>query len=220
MPRKSRSNPLALAALVCLSEKDMHPYEITQTLRMRATDQAVRLNFGSLYGVVASLEKRELIRPVETVREGKRPERTIYAITDAGRAEMREWLSDLVSVPVKEYLQFEAALAMVGALGPDDVLALLRARCVALEVEIGRYATEVEEAKQWNLPRLFLLEGEYVTALLNTEIEWVRSLIADMESGELEGLAEWRTWTETGVNPWAHLAGSIDSEIPQGGQET
>lgn len=206
MPRKSRSNPLALAALVCLHEKDMHPYEITQTLRMRATDQAVRLNFGSLYGVVASLEKRELIRPVETVREGKRPERTIYAITDAGRSEMQEWLSDLVAVPDKEYLQFEAALALIGALAPDDVVVLLKRRCNGLEVEIGKNYAAVEQAKEWNLPRLFLLEGEYVNTLLEAELAWVKGLIADIEGGVLEGLDGWRQWTETGTNPWAHLA--------------
>ena len=36
MPRWSRSNPLALAVLVCLYEKPMHPYEVAQTLRARA----------------------------------------------------------------------------------------------------------------------------------------------------------------------------------------
>ena len=37
MPRWSRSNPLALAVLVCLYERPMHPYEVAQTLRLRAT---------------------------------------------------------------------------------------------------------------------------------------------------------------------------------------
>lgn len=212
MPRKSRSNPLALAALVCLHEKDMHPYEITQTLRMRATDQAVRLNFGSLYGVVASLEKRGLIEPVETVRDGKRPERTIYAVTDAGRSEMQEWLSDLVAVPDKEYLQFEAALALIGALAPDDVVLLLKRRCIGLEIEIGKHKTGVDDAKQWNLPRLFLLEGEYLATLLEAELQWVKGLIADIEAGTLDGLDGWRQWTETGTNPWAHLADQHDQD--------
>ena len=66
----------------------MHPYEVSQTLRTRAKDESIRLNFGSLYSVVESLEKRGFIVATETVREGKRPERTIYEITDAGKREL------------------------------------------------------------------------------------------------------------------------------------
>ncbi len=112
MPGRGRSNNLALAVLSCLYERPMHPYEVSQTLRTRAKDESIKLNFGSLYSVVESLEKRGFIVARETVREGKRPERTIYEITDAGKRELIDWLSELVSVPVKEYLSFEAALVV------------------------------------------------------------------------------------------------------------
>jgi DNA-binding PadR family transcriptional regulator len=180
----------------------MHPYEITQTLRTRATDQAVRLNFGSLYGVVASLEKRGLIRAVETVREGKRPERTIYEITDAGKAEADAWLSDLIAVPEKEYLQFEAALALIGSMDPDHVVTLLTSRCLAIEAKRERFKAEMAKAKEWRLPRLFLLEAEFVDTLYDAELTWVKGLIADIESGELEGLDGWRHWIRTGELKW------------------
>ena len=36
----------------------MHPYEISQTLRTRAKHKSIRLNYGSLYGVVESLERK------------------------------------------------------------------------------------------------------------------------------------------------------------------
>ena len=83
-PRWSRSNPLALAVLVCLYERPMHPYEVAQTLRSRAKQESVRLNYGSLYAVVESLEKKGFVKATGTVREGKRPPRTIYEITDDG----------------------------------------------------------------------------------------------------------------------------------------
>src|SRR5437660_10354520 len=106
----------------------MHPYEVAQTLRSRAKHESVRLNYGSLYGVVASLEGRKLIRAISSEREGKRPERTTYEITDAGSRQLVDWLSDLVASPVKEYLQFEAALSFLPVLTPDDALAVLRTR--------------------------------------------------------------------------------------------
>ena len=88
VPRSSRTNPLALAVLVCLYEKPMHPYEVAQTLRQRAKGESVRLNYGSLYAVVEALEKKGFIEATGTLREGKRPERTVYEITENGTREM------------------------------------------------------------------------------------------------------------------------------------
>src|SRR5262245_29647632 len=131
-PRAPRSNPLALAVLACLTERPMHPYEVAQTLRSRAKHESIRLNFGSLYSVVDGLERRGLIRARETVRAGRRPERTIYEITDAGARELHDWLSELVATPVKEYLQFEAALSLLPVLPPDVAVQILRERALKL----------------------------------------------------------------------------------------
>ena len=76
MKRTAVALTLALAVLTCLHERPMHPYEISQTLRHRAKHESIRLNYGSLYGVVESLEKKGLISELETVREGRRPPRT------------------------------------------------------------------------------------------------------------------------------------------------
>jgi DNA-binding PadR family transcriptional regulator len=187
MTRAGRANPLALAVLTCLFDRPMHPYEVAQTLRNRATHLSIRLNYGSLYGVVESMEKRGLIAAKETLRDGRRPERTVYEITEAGRLELVDWLSDLLSVPEKEYLQFEAALSLLSALPPDDALALLHARARVLEIEQGeRQSVHVE-----GLPRLFLLEHDYMTALQAAELTFVRDLIQQIESGSLDGIDQW-----------------------------
>jgi DNA-binding PadR family transcriptional regulator len=195
--RHARANPLALAVLTCLLEKPMHPYEVAQTLRTRAKHESIRLNYGSLYGVVESLEKRGLIRATETVRAGRRPERTIYEVTDPGLREMSDWLSELVAVPVKEYLQFEAALSLLPALPPEEALESLGQRARTLEMEITMLKG-VQAATAGELPRLFVLETEYVQALRQAELEYVVALRKDIESGELTGLEEWRSWYAPG----------------------
>src|SRR5215469_15771096 len=136
MPARNRANPLALAVLVCLYERPMHPYEVATTLRHRHKDESVRLNFGSLYGVVESLERRGLIAAEATKRSGRLPERTVYALTEAGQIEMQDWLTDLLSTPAKEYPAFQAALSFLPALPPDDVAALLSERASRLEAEL------------------------------------------------------------------------------------
>ncbi len=188
---RARSNPLALAVLVCLLEAPMHPYEMAQTLRSRAKEESVRLNFGSLYGVVEGLERRGMIRARETVREGRRPERTVYEITDAGAREAADWLSELVSVPVKEYPQFMAALSFIPALPPDDALVALRQRATALEMRLFRQRGIAQAAAQLGLPRLFALEGEYELRMLEAELGFVRELAKEIEGGSLEGIQIW-----------------------------
>ncbi|HLN17075.1 MAG TPA: PadR family transcriptional regulator [Acidimicrobiales bacterium] len=194
MAARTRSNPLALAVLVCLLERPMHPYEMAQTLRERGKHESIKLNYGSLYGVVESLEAKGLIRAGETVREGRRPERTIYEITDAGAIELIDWLTELVAVPTKEYLKFEAALTFLPALGPDQAVELLKTRTQALEMMLAQRRGTFRLAADKGLPRLFLLEGEYETCLLEAELEWVQLLVKDIETGALEGLEEWRSF--------------------------
>jgi DNA-binding PadR family transcriptional regulator len=192
MAVRNRSNPLALAVLISLYERPMHPYEVATVLRQRHKHESVRLNYGSLYAVVESLQRRGLIEPVETARAGRLPERTVYRLTDAGRVETHDWLTELLATPVKEYPAFEAALSFLPALPPDDVAGLLRERAVALELELAQSDASVELAEKQGLPRLFWVENEYRDELRRTELAYVRRLVADIEAGTLAGIDWWR----------------------------
>src|SRR5271168_4711478 len=99
--RRKVSNPLALAVLACLYERSMHPYEMASTMRERHKDDSIKLNYGSLYTVTQALQRHRLIEPQEVGRDGNRPERTIYRLTDAGRLELIDWLSDLICSPAR-----------------------------------------------------------------------------------------------------------------------
>jgi len=201
MPRWSRSNPLALAVLVCLYEKPMHPSEVAQTLRSRAKEQSVRLNYGSLYAVVESLEKKGFIKSTGTLREGKRPQRTVYDITEEGSLEMTDWLTELIGTPNKEYPAFQAGLSFLPALDPDDALAALRRRAEALTMKLVAMRGAVQAARDAGLPRIFELESEYEERTLRAEFAFVRALVEEMENGTLEGLELWRLFQTEDFNP-------------------
>ena len=192
VPAKNRANPLALAVLVCLAEQPRHPYEIATTLRQRQKHQSVRLNYGSLYGVVESLERRGLIEAQETRRSGRLPERTVYRLTESGRIEVHDWLTELLSTPVKEYPAFQAALSFLPALPPEDVATLLAERAQRLQAELAQDAATRELAQKVGLPRLFWVEHEFETVLREAELGYVRQLMADISSGALDGTAWWR----------------------------
>ncbi len=201
MPRWSRSNPLALAVLVCLYERPMHPYEVAQTLRQRAKQESVRLNYGSLYAVVDVLEKRGFVKATGTVREGKRPERTVYAITDDGAREMDDWMTELIGVPAKEYPAFMAGLSFLPSLDPDDALMALRGRAEALKMKLTGLRGAMKAAEAAGLPRLFELEAEYEERQFVAELKFVNDLIEEMAAGTLEGLEMWRQFHTEGFDP-------------------
>jgi len=218
MSRRQRSNPLALAILTVLYEQPRHPYDVAATLKTRKKHESIKLNYGSLYNVVESLERNGFIEVVETVREGRRPERTIYGITDAGMREMTDWLAELVSSPQKEYTQFEAALSLLPALPPEDAAALLDQRLLAIDVELAHHRSERLVFQQdLGLPRLFALENEYGEALLLAERAFVAELSAEITKGTLDGIDLWRRWYEPGATygegpfPWER---SVDRPAP------
>jgi DNA-binding PadR family transcriptional regulator len=187
MSRSSLSNPLALAVLATLVEEPMHPYRITQVLRERGKEHSIRLNWGSLYSVIASLEKNGLIVATRSEREGSRPERTVYAITDEGRAKALGWLRRIIEVPVKEYPDFEAGLSLIMLLGPDEAAALLARRLELLDARIA----EARAADELPLPEIFLVESRFELAMLEAERAFVADLVARLAAGRVGGQDLW-----------------------------
>jgi DNA-binding PadR family transcriptional regulator len=204
MPRdttkqRAITNPLALAVLTLLFEQPMHPYEMAATLRERQKDVSIKLNYGSLYTVVDQLQRAGFIVPQQTIRDGRRPERTVYAITDAGQTYMRTWMHDLVRKPTKEYPQFEAAISLIGVLHPDDAAALLAERTTRLESAVARLRRILDETAAQGLPRLFLIEGEYELAMTEAELAWVRAFHDEIATGSLPDLHLWRAFHDKGA---------------------
>jgi DNA-binding PadR family transcriptional regulator len=184
------ANALALAVLALLYEKPMHPYEMSSTLRFRRKEDSIKINYGSLYAVVESLERNGLIDAREKIREGRRPERTIYGLTPEGADMLARWLSELIAAPTRQFTDFEAALSLVAALPPEAVGPLLADRLAALEAETRDY--EAMRKEHPDFPRLFMVESEYRAALRGAETEFVRGLLAEIEGGTLGGIELWR----------------------------
>jgi DNA-binding PadR family transcriptional regulator len=203
--RRKMTNLLALSLLTLLMERPMYPYEMAAQLRHRGKDQAIKINWGSLYTVVQNLEKYGFVEAVEVAREGRAPERTTYQITDAGRAELKDWLRELLSEPEREYTRFEAALGESAVLPPNELAGLLQRRLDTLEAANARHRAELD-ALVTQLPRLFLIESEYHLALRRAEAEWVRGVLKEFTDGTFPGIKEWQLYHDTGKVPEDVLA--------------
>ncbi|MFV2087914.1 MULTISPECIES: PadR family transcriptional regulator [unclassified Micromonospora] len=195
MPRRKVANPLALAVLSCLRQRPMHPYEMSLTMREQQHDSAVKLNFGSLYAVVEALAKAGFIVQIAETRQGGRPQRTVYEITEAGAAELHDWLRELLSEPAKEYHLLSAGLTFMTALPPTDAAHQLRLRVERLTEAIEQARAALHkirgQSSKPTVARVFLVEDEYQLALREAELKYVRRLAQEIADGSIDGVADW-----------------------------
>lgn len=189
--RSYRRSSLALAVLGTLYEEPMHPYRIQQLIKERGKDQVINVQQrASIYQTIERLHRVGLIEIVETTRDERWPERTVYQLTDEGRAVAGQWLRDMLATPTREFPEFPAALAFLPLVTPEDALVQLEARISAIEVSLQQLRDELTTVGRW-LPRLFLIEAEYQEMQLRAELAWVRSVADDLRAGRLTWSEEW-----------------------------
>jgi DNA-binding PadR family transcriptional regulator len=176
---------VALTTLGLLSEQPCHPYELQRLLKERHKAYAVGKT-RSLYRAIEELEAAGYIEPLETSREGRRPERTVYRITPEGSEELENWLADLLSTPVDETPVFRVAVGLLGYITQERAETALATRVVALRARVSALDSTLSMAQDdLGLPRLVLLELEHAMALATAEVDWIRSILADMQQGVL-----------------------------------
>jgi DNA-binding PadR family transcriptional regulator len=196
-----------MVVLSLVWEEAMHPYRMQTLIKERGKDQIANVaQRNSVYQTIAALERAGLIAVRDTERHERRPERTVYEITDEGRRTLLVWLRTVLSTPAREFPDFPAALSLAAALGPDDLRKQLEARIEALEPRLA----ELEKPYP-HLPRLFLVEAEYMAAVTRAEIKWLRGIVADLRSKKL-------TWSEAWLKRIARelAAGSKKANVTRG----
>ena len=174
-----------IAVLALLREGPMHPYQMQRLLRVRHKDEILALKRGSLYHAIGRLLKADLIAVEATSREGRRPERTTYRVTDAGVETLADALRRMVAEPRRESSEFMASMSFLVYLPPTVAAERLEERAQRLEAEIAAHSAGLAGASSF-LPRIHLVESEYLIAMLKAELAWVRGLSHDLRAGSLD----------------------------------
>ncbi|WP_033443324.1 PadR family transcriptional regulator [Saccharothrix sp. NRRL B-16314] len=185
MPRRALDNPLVLAVLGLLLEHPRHPYQMLSELRARDANRAAAINRGTLYDVVEALVAAGWVAPRATERTGNRPERTVYALTDAGRDELVRRLDSQIRTPRREFTQFVGAVAYLGALGPAGAAEALTERAQRLSDRIAADETRLAEVLAGGVPRLHVIEAEYALGQARAELAWIGSVADEIRAGSL-----------------------------------
>lgn len=215
MDPKFRPSPLALAVLSLLVTGPLHPYGMQRLIRQWGKDRVVNVGQrASLYKTIKRLHDAGLIAVRQTERDQQYPERTVYELTEAGREAARAWLADMLAVPRNEFPQFPAALSFAMLLEPAEALAVLERRAAVLRESLAGLTRDLESYAPV-LPRVTLLDDEYLRAVTAAELSWVSGVIAGLRSGAL-------TWSEEELAGLAteQLAGLVTDELADLGDVT
>jgi DNA-binding PadR family transcriptional regulator len=184
----------------------MHVYRMQKLFEAEGKDRIVNVRSrASLYQTIERLQRLGLVVVAETMRGEGYPDRTVYAITDAGRDAAQLWLREMLSETGAEYPEFIVALSMLFGLPVEEAAAQLELRAGRIEAQLAD-SKRALEAVPPELPRLFVLEEEYRVAMLETELAWLRGVIDDLQSGRI-------TWSEES------LRRAFEMFLPADGEE-
>ncbi|HSZ41701.1 MAG TPA: PadR family transcriptional regulator [Trebonia sp.] len=186
--RPASLTSLAIAVLALLTAEPAHPYQMRHEIRVREIDRVMKVTHGTLYSTVDRLAAAGLIQPVETSREGRRPERTVYEITPPGRDQLLDTLRAELMRPAPSYPKLATALAFATLLSADEVASLLQRRSIEVESQLSAMNAAMDaslKSRSHPLKRVHLIEVEYQVALLRAEHDWLTALIEDIREGRL-----------------------------------
>jgi DNA-binding PadR family transcriptional regulator len=118
-----------LLLLGILSEHSLHGYQLNELLK--SSTNGIHIGKANAYQLLGKLERDGLVEGHEE-RVAKRPPRTVYAITEAGRAEfsrlLRERLSEIQPLEYPDGI----SLNFINTLQPEVVVPLLEQRATRL----------------------------------------------------------------------------------------
>ncbi|MBE8522844.1 PadR family transcriptional regulator [Amycolatopsis sp. H6(2020)] len=182
----AKLTPLGIAVLELLHEKPMHPYEMATLMRERYVDTRVNVKAGSLYHTVERLHRSGFIEVVDTQRDGRRPERTVYGMTQTGLDEFNQRGRELLGDVATEFPAYLSGLAVIDELGRETALYELEARLMRLRAAVASDRTVLQRLAENKVPEIYWLDWRYSCDHRLFELEWTERLVDDLRSGRLQ----------------------------------
>ena len=142
-----------------------------------------------IYRTLARLAKREWAE-VKVIQQENRPNRKVYSITEAGRAELRRWLTE----PLPTHDDRHASLIQVffsGQLSDEEILAIFKQEAEQMREMLKRYDQVPQRSAEYvamiDSPRetfFWMLTLEYGIKVAQASLEWTESVIQRIENGQ------------------------------------
>lgn len=182
MSTTPRPSTAGLTVLCLLRAAPLHPYGMQRLIKAWGKDDVVNVGQrANLYKTIKRLHEAGLIAVRQTERSKQYPERTVYELTDEGRAVGERWLVDMLRNPRNEYPEFPAALSFAMGFTPDELADLLTERLKSIQKQLSELDSQLQAASG-TVPRIAMIETEYQRSLIAAEATWLSSTIAELRS--------------------------------------
>jgi DNA-binding PadR family transcriptional regulator len=157
-----------------------------QLIKERGVDMVVNVrNRSGLHAALDRLVRDQLVRLRAVERDTRHPERTVYELTAQGREALRTGVRESVAMPAAEFPLFPAVVSFLHLLDPQDVRQQLNRRAEELRRRLDTTRAVINASYEHRVPRLHLLEHEYIQAVTATELDWVRAVSEDIAAGRI-----------------------------------
>lgn len=154
-----------------------HGYRLKQQLAESAADFA-QIKLPTIYYHLDKMKDRGLVSVYEE-REGNKPERSVYSITEAGKGEFARLLNDMLNTSFRPEFELDAVLYFADFLDIGVITTALSAQQKYLE-------TAIDHIQEHQVLTLAQLTGEarlmadiiFKHHLIHyqTELEWLKSV--------------------------------------------
>jgi len=174
-----------LLILGVLKNRPLHGYEVRHELELWSAEQWANVAYGSIYFALKKMAEEGLVEAVGTDQIGNRPARTIYAITERGRAEFERLLREYWWQYKPVIDPFQVALTFMDQLPRDELLAALRHRSERLRSFLSAFNYMVTGKIGGETPRHIAENLRLAMSHDETELRWIEAAIGKVERGEL-----------------------------------
>jgi len=173
-----------LVILGLLRDRPLYGYEIKHIIEEHMGDWT-SIAFGSIYFALGKLAEENFVEKVATEQEGNRPSRSVYQITEAGRAEFLRLLREVWREFERQYYAIDIGLAFMDALPLEEVKGYLHERVGQLAEVLKYLDTHLEEQMdRQEMPRSAVAVFDHSRAHLKAELDWTKDLLEKVERGE------------------------------------
>lgn len=166
-----------------------HGYELRRELLSWQLEPWTNVGTGSIYSALRTLEKDGAIRAVSSSREGNRPARTSYEVTEAGEREFRTLLRQAWWQVHPSTEPLVPALGMFPELSRQELMAALQSRITQMQGHLDHIAAVRATIRDGATPPVDEIP-EHVRELLDflsargrAELEWTRQFLRRLRAG-------------------------------------
>jgi DNA-binding PadR family transcriptional regulator len=182
-----------LVVLGLLREHPRYGYEIKMIID-HVMSHVIDVSSGSLYYGLKKLEERNMVEESAIEKVGRRPERSVYSITEEGNLYLADELPRVIFPQSRPFFPLDLALYFFQFIPEKQQTRRLKMRLEYLQLSLG-YLEEIEHRFKQIAPQSHVYIVRHLMNYVVMEQQFISQLLTELANDEIYDLDE-RDWVE------------------------